>query len=275
MTVTSEQYDLLTRPIDESRIRVLKGNSHLEAWDDRRWLLRIFGWGGFDIEYPTIEVVHAREYAPGEAHMSGGKTNNRPVFTVVYRAVCRLTIRTPDGAVLAMFEDTAAGESTNQPSLGDAHDHASKTACSQALKRCCVNLGDQFGLSLYNGGRTAAVVGRSVVTPAGATAEVAVVDESVVGGELDEEPPAANAASGSQLTAQAIAQRAEQASTREAVRELFVKASEFGLLDTLVSMSDASGVTDGPLRDVLTYIGNRVGTTGRSVTAAEPVGAVA
>jgi hypothetical protein len=37
-----------------------------------------------------------------------------------------------------------------------------KTALSQALKRCAVNLGDQFGLSLYNDGSQAPVVLRSL-----------------------------------------------------------------------------------------------------------------
>lgn len=46
----------------------------------------------------------------------------------------------------------------NQPSLGDAHDQAMKTALSQGLKRCAANLGDQFGMSLYNGGSYDAVV---------------------------------------------------------------------------------------------------------------------
>ena len=35
---------------------------------------------------------------------------------------------------------------------------AIKTAESQAFKRCAINLGDQFGLSLYNNGGTASVV---------------------------------------------------------------------------------------------------------------------
>jgi hypothetical protein len=35
---------------------------------------------------------------------------------------------------------------------------AIKTAESDALKRAAINLGDQFGLSLYNNGATAPVV---------------------------------------------------------------------------------------------------------------------
>jgi hypothetical protein len=35
---------------------------------------------------------------------------------------------------------------------------AIKTAETQALKRCAINLGDQFGLSLYRNGSTAPLV---------------------------------------------------------------------------------------------------------------------
>jgi hypothetical protein len=40
-----------------------------------------------------------------------------------------------------------------------------KSAISGALKRCAVNLGDQFGLSLYRDGSVAPVVQRSLVAP--------------------------------------------------------------------------------------------------------------
>ena len=55
------------------------------------------------------------------------------------------------------YTEWAAGDATN-PTLADAHDQAIKTAESQAFKRCAVNLGDQFGLSLYKNGSTDATV---------------------------------------------------------------------------------------------------------------------
>jgi hypothetical protein len=61
----------------------------------------------------------------------------------------------------ASYTEWAAGDATN-PTLADAHDQAIKTAESQAFKRCAVNLGDQFGLSLYKNGSTAASVGEVI-----------------------------------------------------------------------------------------------------------------
>jgi hypothetical protein len=159
LKLTPSQYGFLVDEINPSRVRQLRGNSHLEAWDIRRHLIRVFGFGGFDIETKALDLVAQIEHPSTQ---QGGK----PRWTVVYRAEIRLVIKATDGTVLTVLEDGAAGDAQNQPSLGDAHDQAMKTALSQGLKRCAVNLGDQFGLSLYNGGGTGRVVVGSLVRPA-------------------------------------------------------------------------------------------------------------
>nr|WP_015061039.1 Rad52/Rad22 family DNA repair protein [Streptomyces sp. W75]AFH75225.1 Hypothetical protein pCQ4.100 [Streptomyces sp. W75] len=146
--LSAPQLRMLHGPITKNRVRMLRGMAHLEAWDVRRQLTRIFGFGGFDVETISLDQVAERETLKGD----------KPRWTVVYRAQVRLTIKDTSGNPIARFEDGAAGDSVNQPSLGDAHDMAMKTALSQALKRCAVNLGDQFGLSLYNNGSLDAVV---------------------------------------------------------------------------------------------------------------------
>ncbi|MCX5522259.1 RAD52 family DNA repair protein [Streptomyces bobili] len=150
--LTEQQLGFLLTPISSNRVRNLRGMSHLEAWDIRRQLIRIFGFEGFTIETISLDLVAERETKQGE----------RSRWTIVYRAQVRLTVKATDGRPLATFEDAAAGDAVNQPSIGDAHDLAMKTALSQALKRCAVNLGDQFGLSLYNDGSKDAVVLRSL-----------------------------------------------------------------------------------------------------------------
>ncbi|MFF2922755.1 Rad52/Rad22 family DNA repair protein [Streptomyces celluloflavus] len=142
--LTPEQVTTLLAPINPSRVQNLRGQSHLEAWDVRRWLNRVFGFGGWSDETLELAPVAQMEINPGR-------------WTVVYRAQVRLTVKTTDGRVLTAYDDAAMGDSRNQPSLGDAHDQAMKTALSQALKRCAHNLGDAFGLSLYNDGSRQAV----------------------------------------------------------------------------------------------------------------------
>lgn len=162
--LTEQQIGFLLQPISGNRVRNLRGMSHLEAWDVRRQLIRVFGFDGFTVETLALDLAHEngnpnyrKKNKAGEEY---GPTYT--AWTVVYRAQVRLTVKATSGVTVAMFEDAAAGDAVNQPSVGDAHDLAMKTALSQALKRCAVNLGDQFGLSLYNDGSRDAVVMRSL-----------------------------------------------------------------------------------------------------------------
>lgn len=148
MPLSPEQQRLLLQPLDPGRVRTIRRGrqelAHLEAWDVRRWLIRVFGHTGFSITTLSLEMIS--ETPPPQG------------WTVIYRAQVRLEV---PGCHL---DDAAAGDATRQPSRADAHDLAMKTALSQALKRCAVNLGDLYGLSLYDGGSTAPVVGWTAVT---------------------------------------------------------------------------------------------------------------
>lgn len=208
--LTHTQTDFLLRPINTGRVQHLRGMSHLEAWDVRRHLIRVFGIEGFTIETIALDLVSERESRQGQ----------RSRWTVVYRAQVRLTVRTPSGAVASSWEDAAAGDSVNQPSLGDAHDMAMKTALSQALKRCAVNLGDQFGLSLYNAGSPAAVVIRSL-----AYADEPVKDDAPV---RPEPLPAVPSAAPDQPVRDFVTEAHESGDADE-VRHIWQEAKEAGL----------------------------------------------
>jgi hypothetical protein len=156
MSLSTEQIDQLLAPLAPSRVQHdNKGMSHLAAWDVRRYLIRIFGPTGWNIETISCDLIFEKE-----TQTKAG----RSAWYVGYRVQSRLTIRDGIGGYTTFFEDGAVGDAT-LPTLGDAHDMAMKTALSQALKRCAMNLGDQFGLSLYNSGSTHAVVGRSLAHP--------------------------------------------------------------------------------------------------------------
>ncbi|MEW9521829.1 Rad52/Rad22 family DNA repair protein [Streptomyces tubercidicus] len=160
------QLRMLHNGITSNRVQNLRGMSHLEAWDVRRQLIRIFGFGGFRVETLSLDLVHEDSGLRRKKNKQGEEYGAPYMaWTLVYRAQVRLTILTPDGREITHFEDGAAGDAINQPSVGDAHDLAMKTALSQALKRCAVNLGDQFGLSLYNDGALDAVVNFSAAHP--------------------------------------------------------------------------------------------------------------
>ena len=185
--LTADQLEMLLRGLSELRVREHKGQSHIEAWDVRKWLTRIFGFGGWSDEILECTLVHEVMW-PWTDQKTGDPVPGKHRCTAVYRVQMRLTVKDVHGNVIGSWDDVATGEAVNQASVGDAHDLAVKAAASQALKRCAVNLGDQFGLSLYNKGSLGPTVIRTLGHP-GLTAPVdeAVQDEPVVGGELDED----------------------------------------------------------------------------------------
>lgn len=142
-----------------------KGHSHVEAYEIRAHLSRIFGFARWSADLLDFRQV----YEDGD----GGK------WTVCYVATVRLTVCASDGTVLATYTEAATGEAKNQPHRGDAHDLAVKTAESQAFKRCAVNLGDAFGLSLYRKGSLAPLVKGTLVMPAGGAAKAPAPTERI------------------------------------------------------------------------------------------------
>lgn len=180
--LTADQLNMLLTPLNPNRVKDHKGNAHLEAWDVRRWLTRIFGFGGWDDEILSMDCIHSVTSPIGN---DPSPLKHR--CTAVYRVTMRLIVKDQCGNVLGHWDDGATGEGINQVSVGDAHDLALKAALSQALKRCAVNLGDQFGLSLYNKGDLRGVVVRTLGHPVLTAPVDAPEDAPVLGGELEEQ----------------------------------------------------------------------------------------
>lgn len=147
--LSERQQAQLLRGIRASRISTTReGMSHLEAYDVKAHLNRVFGFARWSADVLDCALLF---------ETLGETTKNNqpwPVVSVAYRVTMRLAVHAPDGTPLATYTEIATGDAVNFPinKRGDAHDFAVKTAESQALKRCAVNLGDQFGLSLYRKG---------------------------------------------------------------------------------------------------------------------------
>ena len=151
--ITEAQHEALLKPLNPVRIakRSQSGKqlSYLEAWDVKAHLNRIFGFIGW-----SWTVTQAELAFEGTVLSKNGSDN----WNVGYKVLGTLEVAG------ARYSEAAVGSST-LPSRGDAHDMAVKTAESDALKRAAINLGDQFGLSLYNNGSTKPVVGRTLYGP--------------------------------------------------------------------------------------------------------------
>ncbi len=156
--ITKAQHEQLLKPLNESRVakrqQAGRALSYLEAWDVKAHLIRIFGFLGWSADVIESELVFEEK-------------NEKGNWDVAYKVVLRLRIHTTDEP--AFFNETtyteAAVGSSSLPRRGDAHDMAIKTAESDALKRAAINLGTQFGLSLYNNGSLQDVVVRTLIEP--------------------------------------------------------------------------------------------------------------
>lgn len=162
--LTPEQYEQLLKPINGTRIAKRsqggKQLSYLEAWDVKAHMTRIFGFGGFSSQILECQHVATLEVKIGDRQVPGWEVS---WYALVQVIVPQLEVIYTEGAV----GSASAGMSKGGGGLGDLHDNALKTAASDAFKRCCINLGSQFGLSLYDGGRRSDVVGRTMMPPEG------------------------------------------------------------------------------------------------------------
>lgn len=141
--LNKKQYEQLLKPLNPKRVakrqQAGRNLSYLEAWDVKAHLIRIFGFGGWSSEVLDADLVFESE--------KDGKWN------VGYKVILALTIHgiNDEDGCWATYTEAAIGSAT-LPQRGEAHDMAIKTAESDALKRAAINLGTQFGLSLYNDG---------------------------------------------------------------------------------------------------------------------------
>lgn len=193
--LTEGQVAQLLRAINGRRVGEYKKNSnltlsHVEAYELRAHLNRIFGFARWSEDVIDQQLVfQTSEERPRDKDNPAKGTYT--MWTVVYRSLVRLTICAPSGKPLATYTEGATGDNTGS-TLADVHDHALKTSESQAFKRCCANLGDQFGLSLYRKGDRAALVKQTLLMPDVKAADEAVdehVDTSVPESEAFEPPP--------------------------------------------------------------------------------------
>lgn len=161
--ISAKQYETLMKPLNGTRVAKRKQGgkelSYLEAWDVKAHLTRVFGFGNWDLEMLDYHYVTTREYQ---------SKDGKDMVEVVYSARCQLTIRDEHGRQVCRHSEAAVGSASGPPSMtGEHHDNAVKQAASDALKRCAINLGSQFGLSLYDNGSTREVIKGTVVKPEG------------------------------------------------------------------------------------------------------------
>lgn len=112
--------------------------SYLEGHFVVRQLNKIFGNGEWSYSINNLTKVE---------EIDTKTKQGKDVKRVGY--LCQLVLKIPSDKGTTEIEDVGFGSGIDA-SLGKAHESASKEAVTDALKRCAKNLGDAFGLSLYD-----------------------------------------------------------------------------------------------------------------------------
>lgn len=160
--LTPRQLAALVQPLHRNRIksRNVSGRqqSYVEAWDIKAMLIRMFGFGGFSSEVIESKILDIRDDGRQGTYQSGEKQGQIKTPYVMAYARVKLTIfGIGPGGQDAVYTEAAVGTNDGW-TIGDVADNALKSAASDALKRCAINLGTQFGLGLYQNGSTEDVV---------------------------------------------------------------------------------------------------------------------
>lgn len=150
--LTEGQMKVLMSPLNPARVQSRRQGganlSYLAAYDVKATLIRLFGFGGFSSEVTESDIV---EIIRTDAKDASGKDYVKIV------ALAKVTVRLTIHQTGAVYVESACASQTGRD-VGEVADFAVKTAASDALKRCAINLGTQFGLGLYDGGSTSEVV---------------------------------------------------------------------------------------------------------------------
>ena len=231
MKLTTEQYAQLLKPLNASRIAQRSQSgislSYLEAWDVKAHLIRIFGFGGWSADVLSADLMFEDKDEKGR-------------WNVGYKVIMRLRIHADNDFLGDTTYTEAAVGSATLPQRGEAHDMAVKTAESDALKRAAINLGTQFGLSLYDNGNRNDVVKATLVPP---------LDWEDVTEPAEVKPDTAR----QEVLAEWVS-AASVSDDREELKAIWESATEVGCLDSPIVSGDAGATLRQIILDRLEVI---------------------
>jgi recombination DNA repair RAD52 pathway protein len=153
------QIGRLLKPIDPNAIEVKQGMSYIAQYEVRAELNRVFGFGNWDTQVESMELLYETRLENTDSqYPANARDKSKPYWVACYRASVRLTIRDYDGEPLASYVEYHVEENSPLPNRGEAHAMAVTSVESYAMRRAAINLGDRFGLSLYDKGSPLPVV---------------------------------------------------------------------------------------------------------------------
>ncbi|QQO39452.1 RecA-like DNA recombinase [Microbacterium phage Namago] len=147
--LTFQQIEELVKGINSLYVQAKQGKSYLAQHQARAEMNRIFGYGNWDV----IEGEPHMMYEYQEA--GTGQNASKMYWIAGYRASVTVNVRDLWGMPVCTVTGTHAEQNVKLPDRGEANAMAITSVLSYALRRALINLGDRFGLGLYNGGSTA------------------------------------------------------------------------------------------------------------------------
>lgn len=144
------QIDELVKAINPAYVETKQKLTYLAQHQARAEMNRIFGYGNWDVNADDPVLLYENQQ-PGQSEA----TKNKMYWVCAYRIRVTVEIRDLWGMPVATYTGVHAEENAPQPNRGEAHALALTSVDSYALRRALINLGDRFGLGLYDKGSTA------------------------------------------------------------------------------------------------------------------------
>ena len=92
--LNTPQLNQLLQGVNPKRVHNLRGMSHMEAYDIRAHLNRVFGFARWSADVISMELLYERHHP---------NKNGNDAVSVGYRAGLTLTVHSPDGDRLASY----------------------------------------------------------------------------------------------------------------------------------------------------------------------------
>lgn len=161
--LTFEQMDQLVMAINAAYVQQKQSNSYLAHHQARAEMNRIFGYLNWDEEVEDMKFAYEEiitdsndpRWPKERDKVTPKKSSSGAYYITGYEGVVRVTVRDLWGMPLATYREYHFEENAIQPQRGEARSLAMTSVASYALRRALINMGDRFGLGLYNRGSQA------------------------------------------------------------------------------------------------------------------------
>lgn len=161
--LTFEQIDQLVLAINPAYVAQKNNNSYLSQHQARAEMNRIFGYLNWDSEVEEMKFAYEEiitdqndpRWPKEKDRVTPKRSSTGAYYLTAYEGVVRVTIRDLWGMPLATYREYHFEENAIQPQRGEARGLAITSVASYALRRALINMGDRFGLGLYNRGSQA------------------------------------------------------------------------------------------------------------------------